>query len=105
MSVINFGNETGWERPGGSPLVYAACRSAWIRSSRVPTWFQLANARLTSTQFPILKRTGKYTRAKGRRERALVGFPQPSWNKGVRMLVAALALVLAAVPSNAQSVV
>ncbi len=28
--------------------VYAACRSAWIRSSRVVTWFQLANLWVTT---------------------------------------------------------
>jgi hypothetical protein len=28
--------------------VYAACRSAWIRSSRVVTWFQLANVWFTN---------------------------------------------------------
>src|SRR5262245_4203939 len=51
LNATALGNESALrqetDRSGPRPI-YAACRSAWIRSSRAVTWFQLANVRLTT---------------------------------------------------------
>jgi hypothetical protein len=51
LNATRLGNESAsrqeTDRTALRP-VYAACRSAWIRSSRVVTWFQLANLRVAA---------------------------------------------------------
>src|SRR2546423_13953421 len=50
LNAAALGNKSAF-RPEDTPEclrpIYPACRSAWIRSSRVVTWFQLANVRFT----------------------------------------------------------
>ena len=50
VTATRLGNESALrqetDRSALRP-VYAACRSVWIRTSRVVTWFQLVKVRLT----------------------------------------------------------
>jgi hypothetical protein len=50
LNATRLGNESALrqetDRSALHP-VYAACRSAWIRTSRVVTWFQMVKVRLT----------------------------------------------------------
>ena len=50
VTITHLGDEaalTQTDRSTARP-VYAACRSAWISSSRILTWFQLVKVRLTT---------------------------------------------------------
>jgi hypothetical protein len=50
LNAAAIGNESAFRQEtdrSASAQIYAACRSAWIRSSRVVTWFQLTKVRLT----------------------------------------------------------
>jgi hypothetical protein len=54
LNAAAIGNESAFRQEtdrSASTRSTQACRSAWIRSSRIVTWFQLAKARLTNLRF------------------------------------------------------